>query len=99
MRIIEVPAKTLYELDFLGREWNEIEIVVDMSGLGGSIDGWTRMEWLAIAYLLIGKASVIDAGRYDTGDEDDNDNPAWATELREIAAKILDQFKPDDGKV
>lgn len=87
-----------YELEFGEKDWEEIqnlgfepfEIVPE--------EAMTRGQWMAIAHMCLGKAELIENGRYDMGDEHDGDNDEWADQLRSIADTILMFFQPGDGK-
>lgn len=89
-----------YKIDFTVKQWEEIESM--------AFDGFdpvpgeplSRSQWIAIAYMALGKAQRIESGHYGGGAEgEDEDDGDWADELRGIASQILDKFKPGDGKI
>ena len=89
-----------YSFDFSDDQWEELESLgLEIGQLEGSITSLPRVAWMQLAMTALGKAQLIDEGRYDMGDEDDEDNPEWAAELREIARVILDKFQPGDGQI
>lgn len=91
--------RTEYELDFTDDEWEEIQSLGFEPFEIDYQDPMTRGQWMAIAHMSIGKATLIEDGRYDMGDEEEGDNEEWADQLRGIADTILEFFKPGDGKL
>ena len=87
-----------FKMEFTAKQWEEIE------GMG--FDGFkpmpdtalSRVQWIAIAHMALGKAQRIEDGNYGGGAEGEDDED-WADELRAIASKILDKFKAGDGQI
>jgi hypothetical protein len=86
-----------FPLDFTAKQWEEI------CSLG--CEGFepvpgkelTRLEWMCIGHMALGKAMRIE--NKDYGGSDDEDSPVWAAELREIAKIVFSNFRPGDGKI
>lgn len=87
-----------YKLEFDEKDWDEIWSFSFEPFEFQREDVLTRGQWLAIAQMCLGKAELIENGRYDMGDEHDGDNDEWADQLRSIADTILMFFQPGDGK-
>lgn len=88
-----------HSIDFTAKQWEEIcSLSFEPFDIAEG-EALTRGQWLAVAEMALGKSVMIAAGRYDLGDEDDNDNQQWADELREIADTIFAKFQPGDGNL
>jgi hypothetical protein len=88
-----------YALLFNDDEWDEIACMGFEPFEIEPEEELTRGQWFAVAQMALGKAQMLDDGRYG-GDEDDGVDPAeWADQLRGIASTILDFFQPADGKI
>jgi hypothetical protein len=94
----------LYSFDFTDHEWDEIESLAPCFDMDAEMP---RGKWYAIGLMALGKAQLLDEGRYgmvdpdgnDVGDADGVDIVEWACELRSIAHKIFEFFQPGDGKI
>lgn len=51
--------------------------------------------WLAVSYMLIGKAHQLDEGEWDDGGNDAYIDRMWAIECRKIANTIISLFRRD----
>ena len=59
----------------------------------------SRIIWLAIAYIALGKADCIKAGRFNMGEPGETKlNTKWVVDLYAISSEILTKFQPGDGK-
>ena len=77
----------------------ELDELAEMVGAKNPREDLERQTWLSIAYCALGKAEMIDQGRFNMGEEDDKDLPVWAEQLRKMAGRILDAFQPGDMKL
>ena len=97
-----LTVRRRYAFAFSTKQCNEIENLPASFRLKPA-NKQSRAVWMDIGHIALGKAQRIEAGNYgeDNGDgyEDGVDISAWAAELREIAGKIFDYFKPGDGKL
>ena len=89
-----------YKMEFTDKQWEEI-VGMGFDGFEPMPDkAFSRVQWIAIAHIALGKALRIEEGHYGGGAEgEDEDDGDWADELRAIASKILDMFKPGDGQI
>jgi hypothetical protein len=95
----ERPPAPTHKLEFSSRQWEELESLSFVPFTFSQGDALTRAQWLALANMAVGKAERIDAGDYGQRDEAEGFDPAaWSRDLRGIAAEILANFKPGDGK-
>ena len=85
-----------FKMEFTDEQWEEISSMGFDSFEPVPGEPLSRGQWIAIAHMALGKAQRIEEGHYGGGEEDD---PDWAGELRGIASKIMDEFKPGDGKI
>ncbi len=94
---------SVYNLDrmFDEGEWKEL-IDLDMDADPKPGKGLTRRQWLNVADICLGKAQRIETGIYGgdgfEDEEDREESMRWGLQLREIASKILNEFKPGDMK-
>jgi len=87
-----------HSIDFTPRQWEEICSCSFEPFDIAEGEALTRGQWLAVAQMALGKSVMLAEGRYDMGD-DDEDNEQWADELREIADTILAKFQPGDSNL
>ena len=89
-----------YKMEFTDKQWEEI-VGMGFDGFEPMPDkAFSRVQWIAIAHIALGKAQRIEDGHYGGGAEgEDEDDGDWADELRAIASKILDKFQPGDGQI
>lgn len=86
-----------YKMEFTAEQWEEIE-GMGFEGFEPMPDkALSRVQWIAIAHMALGKAQRIEDGNYGGGAEGDDGD--WADELRAIACKILGKFKAGDGQM
>lgn len=88
-----------YTIPFSAEQWDELAALSFDPFVVEPRQALTRQQWLALAHMALGKALLIEGGRYDMGDQDDDDNDSWADDLRTIANTILDTFQPGDGQM
>ena len=89
-----------YKMGFTAKQWEEIE-GMGFEGFAPTPDkALSRVHWIAIAHMALGKAQRIEDGTYGGGAEgEDEDDGDWEDELRAIASKILNKFRRGDGQM
>lgn len=89
-----------YALKLTDDEWIEVEALSFEPFEVSPGDQLTRLQWIAIGEMCLGKAVRIERGDYDPmNDEDPYSAAKWAHDLRGIAKKIFNKFRPGDGKM
>lgn len=91
--------RQLYQLEFSDADWEELQAMSFEPFEVVYREALSRIQWMALAEMALGKAQLIDEGRYDMGLGDDDDSEEWADQLRTIARQILERFRPGDGQI
>src|SRR5437763_17174986 len=88
-----------HSIDFSPKQWEEIcSFAFEPFDIGEG-EAMTRGQGLAVAQMAVGKSVMLNEGRYDIGDEDDDGNKQWTYELREVGDNILAKCQPGDGNL
>ena len=91
--------ETKYRMAFTREEWVEICALEFDDFHPRKGHPMTRAAWVAVCHMLLGKAERIERGQYGGGPDEDMDMDecmAWACQLRGIADKVFDRFKPGE---
>lgn len=83
----------LHRFEFISAQWEELIAMSFEPFEFGEGEVLTRGQWMALAYMALGKAQRIDAGHYGDTEQDERVNvEEWAQQLRDIADAILNHF-------
>lgn len=94
----------IYRLELTKGQDQEVEDLIE--GLfDPAVPHWlSRRQWMAVGQMALGKAQLIEAGQYGESVDlpeksaDAEDNARWAAELRVLAGRVHQEFKPGDGR-
>lgn len=95
----KLPEPELYSLDLSPSQHEEIDALLALAGVE-AVEEMPRVRWIAVGLMCLGKAQQLDDGYYGDECEDAGFDPdEWASELREIAELIFEEFQPGDNKL
>lgn len=95
----EPQQYTIDELDEC--QWEELLAVTFPPFVFEAGDSLTRIQWIGLGHMCLGKASRIADGHYTmNGDSEERlDNNLWIESLHDIAQIIFNKFTPGDGQL